>query len=71
MINILDVAQTCVGIVLIRRVARSLQYGEGYYRGVGAKPPPAVGLGAVLGRNPQLSKILYFFGKNNLILGLF
>ena len=38
--------------------------------GFGAKPPAAEGKG-VWGQSPQRLKILDFFFKNNLILGLF
>ena len=52
-----------------RRVARNSPFG-GYVGGLGAKPSAAGGTG-VWGRSPQRSKILLFFRKNNLILGLF
>ena len=72
MINVLDLAQICLAVFcffLIRCVTRNLQWGL-VCGGVGAELSAAGDMG-VLGRSLQRSKILYFFGKNNLILGLF
>ena len=39
--------------------------------GVGGQKPSAAGGTGVWGRSPQHTKVLHFFWKNNLILGLF
>ena len=69
MINILDLAQTCLAFLLIRRVARSLQWE--LLRGCGGGAPSLRKQLGVWGRSPFGSKILCLFGKNNLVLGLF
>ena len=85
MINVLDLAQICLAFFLIRRVIKNLQW-WGYVRGCEGGAPrhrrqlanwgcgaksPAAGSTGVWGRSPQCLNILYFLGKNNLILGLF
>ena len=56
----------CIGYFSGKRMARIQQWGAA----LGAKPLATASTG-IWGRSPHRSKILYFFGKNNLILGLF
>ena len=67
MINVLDLAQPCVGIFLIRLVARNLLWGD-CYGGVGRnlQLSKARNLGAEL---PALENFVFFW-KINLIFGL-